>query len=126
MGRGILDTHYHRKAEDQGDAASDHKGQGKKKRAGNKERNRQYFEGEDGYTQQDFIAGGEYPHRVGNYNEQKYDNGIEDLYKDLLKEVIDKLDTYIWETALQKQTRLEGEYNRLRQGALSHADFRAL
>ena len=34
--------------------------------------------------------------------------------------------TYIWETKLQKQIRLDDDFEKLNQGSLSHADFRAL
>ena len=34
--------------------------------------------------------------------------------------------TYIWETLLQRQTRIDREFESLVQGGLSHAEFRAL
>ena len=45
---------------------------------------------------------------------------------EVLVEIRQELTTYIWETVLQKMTRLDGEFDRLVQGNLSHADFRAL
>eukprot|EP00973_Karenia_brevis_P029227 4031013-Karenia_brevis.AAC.1 len=44
----------------------------------------------------------------------------------VLAEVRAELRTYIWETALQKATRLDRELVALTQGGMSHADFRAL
>ena len=41
-------------------------------------------------------------------------------------EVREELRTYIWETALQRMTRLDREFDTLVQGNMSHADFRAL
>ncbi len=46
--------------------------------------------------------------------------------KELMAEIRKTLRTYIWETAMQKMTRLDREYAALVQGGLSHADFRAL
>ncbi len=40
--------------------------------------------------------------------------------------VREELRTYIWETALQRMTRLDREFDTLVQGNMSHADFRAL
>ena len=44
----------------------------------------------------------------------------------VLQEIKDDLRTYIWETVLQKQTRIEAQFEALQQGALKHADFRIL
>ena len=46
--------------------------------------------------------------------------------EEVMKEVRAELRTFLAETPLQKQCRLDGEYNALEQGGLSHADFRAL
>ena len=44
----------------------------------------------------------------------------------VLQECRAELRTYIWETQLQKETRVEREFEVLEQGCMSHADFRAL
>ena len=44
----------------------------------------------------------------------------------VLTEIREELRTFITETSLQKQSRLDNEYNSLAQGGLSFADFRAL
>ena len=44
----------------------------------------------------------------------------------ILQEFNDDLRTYIWETVLQKQTRIEAQFEALQQGNLKHADFRIL
>jgi hypothetical protein len=44
----------------------------------------------------------------------------------VLAEIRVELRTYIWETEIQKMTRLDTEFNRLQQGGMKHADFRAL
>ena len=41
-------------------------------------------------------------------------------------ELIAMLKTYIWETELQKMTRIDKEFELLEQGSMSHADFRAI
>ena len=46
------------------------------------------------------------------------------MYENVLRRAI--LRTYIWETPMQKMVRLDQEFEMLQQGALSHADFRAL
>ena len=44
----------------------------------------------------------------------------------VLEEIQAELRTLIWETSLQKMTRLDYAFEALAQGGLSHADFRAL
>ncbi len=44
----------------------------------------------------------------------------------VLKEIRKQLGTFIWETELQKMTRLDREFDALVQGNMTHADFRAL
>jgi hypothetical protein len=44
----------------------------------------------------------------------------------ILEEIIAELRTFIWETDIQKMTRLDDKFNTLQQGGLSHACFRAL
>jgi hypothetical protein len=44
----------------------------------------------------------------------------------VLVEVKKELRTYIWETTMQKQVRLDQEFEMLAQGGMSHADYRAL
>ena len=51
---------------------------------------------------------------------------IPDDAEKVLKEVQVKLRDYIWETNLQKLTRLDQEYQALCQGAMNHAEFRCL
>lgn len=46
--------------------------------------------------------------------------------KEVLAEIRKELRTFLWETNLQKLTRLDREFEGLEQGGLSHADFRAL
>ena len=46
--------------------------------------------------------------------------------KEVLEEIRKELRTFLWETNLQKLTRLDREFEGLEQGGLSHADFRAL
>jgi hypothetical protein len=46
--------------------------------------------------------------------------------KEVFNEIRKELRTYIWETSMQKMTRLDKEFEALEQGGLSHADFRAL
>ena len=46
--------------------------------------------------------------------------------KAVLAEVRKVLRTFIWETPMQKMVRLDQEFAALQQGALSHADSRAL
>ncbi len=45
---------------------------------------------------------------------------------EVMKEIRKELRTFIWETELQKMTRLDREFDALAQGNMSHADFRAL
>jgi hypothetical protein len=51
---------------------------------------------------------------------------IPDQSGEVLKEIRAELRTFIWETEIQKMTRLDREFDQLVQGGLSHADFRAL
>ena len=53
-------------------------------------------------------------------------NRIPGEAKEVLAEIRKELRTYIWETSMQKMTRLDKEFEALEQGGLSHADFRAL
>ena len=46
--------------------------------------------------------------------------------KEVLAEIRKERRTYIWETPMQKMTRLDKEFETLEQGGLSHAGFRAL
>ena len=72
---------------------------------------------------------------VGSTRRQVYENAmrrerrnkrIPEHSKKVLDELVVELETYIWETGLQKLTRLDREYAMLEQGVMSHADFRAL
>ena len=51
---------------------------------------------------------------------------LPDEAKEVMQEIRDELVTYIWETLLQRQTRIDREFESLVQGGLSHAEFRAL
>ena len=46
--------------------------------------------------------------------------------KAVLEEIRKELRTYIWETKMQKQVRLDKKFEALEQGGMGHADFRAL
>jgi hypothetical protein len=45
---------------------------------------------------------------------------------EVLKEIREELRAFIWETRIQKMTRLDREFEALVQGGLTHSDFRAL
>ena len=41
----------------------------------------------------------------------------------VLNEIRNDLRTYIWETEMQKRTRLDKEFEKLEQGRMTHSDF---
>jgi len=45
---------------------------------------------------------------------------------EVLAEIRKELRTYIWETSMQKMTRLDLEFESMQQGSMSHSDFRAM
>ena len=73
--------------------------------------------------------------KEGSTRKQVYDNAIRRAVRkcripqeagEILEEIREELRTFIWETRMQKMTRLDKEFERLAQGGLSHSDFRAL
>ena len=73
--------------------------------------------------------------KEGSTRRKVYDNAVRkamrterlpSLARDVLVEIRAELRTYIWETSMQKMTRLDIEFEALEQGGMSHADFRAL
>ena len=72
---------------------------------------------------------------VGSTRRKVYQNSIRKAKRlnrlpeeavEIMKEVRKELRTFIWETVLQKMTRLDREFEALMQGLMTHADFRAL
>ena len=57
---------------------------------------------------------------------RQMDGRLPEQAKDVMDEIRMELSTYIWETKLQKEQRLDKEFANLRQDGMSHADFRAL
>jgi hypothetical protein len=73
--------------------------------------------------------------KEGSTRKKVYDNAVRKAIKDaripaeageVLNEIRIELRTYIWETKLQKMTRLDKEFESLEQGGMTHSDFRAL
>ena len=73
--------------------------------------------------------------KEGSTRRKVFDNALRAAIRDgkipeesvaVLEEVKKELRTYIWETTMQKQVRLDCEFEILAQGGMSHADFRAL
>ena len=73
--------------------------------------------------------------KLGSTRRKVFQNGVRRAVKAgripkeslaVMEEIRKELHTYIWETSLQKIFRVEKEFERLEQGTMSHADFRAL